>query len=347
MKPKPNTGRFDGSRGARPATHPAAPAGPAGAVATAQAPPAGSRDWPAVGVVIPTRNRPELLRKALDAVRAQDCPGPLRVIVVFDQAEPDAALAVTDDRPVLVLSNWRQVGLAGARNTGITALDTELVAFCDDDDSWHPAKLRRQVDALVREPGAQFATCAVEVEFEGVVHARLAGTDTVTVDHLARSRMSMLHSSGFVARRAALLADGAIGPVSEDAPGSQNEDWDLLLRAARRHPIVHVDEPLVRVLWGRSSFYAYEYTTKISSLRWMMARHPEISGCRPGAARVYGQLACWSAAAGDRRQAWRWTRESVRNNWREPRAAIALAALTGAVKVETVLTALHRRGHGI
>ncbi|MFC7757305.1 hypothetical protein ACFQY4_03940 [Catellatospora bangladeshensis] len=82
-------------------------------------------------------------------------------------------------------------------------------------------------------------------------------------------------------------------------------------------------------------------------MRWMMARHPEISGCRPGAARVYGQLACWSAAAGDRRQAWRWTRETVRNNWREPRAAIALAALTGAVKVETVLTALHRRGHGI
>ncbi|MFC7757306.1 hypothetical protein ACFQY4_03945 [Catellatospora bangladeshensis] len=73
------------------------------------------------------------------------------------------------------------------------------------------------------------------------------------MDHLARSRMSMLHSSGFLARREALLADGAIGPVSEDAPGSQNEDWDLLLRAARRHPIVHVDEPLVRVLWGAAA----------------------------------------------------------------------------------------------
>lgn len=303
--------------------------------------------WPTVGVVIPTRDRPELVRRAIDSVRAQDYAGPVRIIVVYDQAEPDWQLAVADHRPVLVLANWRKPGLAGARNTGISALDSELVAFCDDDDSWHPAKLRRQVAALTARAEAEFATCAIEVEFEQVKHPRLAGVSEVTMDHLTRSRMSMLHSSGFLARRAALLEEGVIGPVAEDAPGSQNEDWDLLLRAARRHPIVHVDEPLVRVLWGRTSHYAYEYSTKISSLRWMMSRHPEIAGCRPGAARVYGQLACWSVAAGDRRQAWRWTRETVRANWKEPRAAIALAAITGAVKVETVLTALHRRGHGI
>nr|BFE76512.1 hypothetical protein GCM10020092_098130 [Actinoplanes digitatis] len=100
----------------------------------------------------------------------------------------------------------------------------------------------------------------------------------MTVDELARSRMAMLHSSSFVVRRESLV-ESAIGLVAEDAPGSQNEDWDLLLRAARRAPIVHLDEPLVRVLWGRTSHYAYEYATKISSLRWMMQRHPEISGC--------------------------------------------------------------------
>ncbi|MFC7757307.1 glycosyltransferase family 2 protein [Catellatospora bangladeshensis] len=164
MKLKTNSGRFDGSRGARPAAATAHPSATTGTAVLGETP--GSRDWPAVGVVIPTRNRPELLRKALDAVRAQDYPGPLRVLVVFDQAEPDPSLAADGGRPVLVVANARQAGLAGARNTGITALDTELVAFCDDDDVWHPAKLRRQVDALVRTPAAQFSTCAIEVEFE-------------------------------------------------------------------------------------------------------------------------------------------------------------------------------------
>jgi hypothetical protein len=85
----------------------------------------------------------------------------------------------------------------------------------------------------------------------------------------------------------------------------------------------------------------------MAALRWMMSRHPEIRDCRAGAARVYGQLACWSAAAGDRREGWRWTRQALRSNWREPRAAIAFAALTGAVRIESVLAALHRRGRGI
>jgi glycosyltransferase involved in cell wall biosynthesis len=303
-------------------------------------------NFPSVGIVIPTRDRPELLKRTIESVRAQDYPGLMRIIVVYDQAEPDWRLPVADEPAVMVLSNWRHRGLAGARNTGVMALDTELVAFCDDDDVWHRHKLRRQIAAMTRA-GAAFTTCAIEVEYEGRVHPRLAATERVTVDQLARSRMAMLHSSTFLAIRSALLEDGGIGPVAEDAPGSQNEDWDLLIRAARREPIVHVDEPMVRVLWGRSSFYANEYSTKISSLRWMMARHPEIVGCPPGAARVYGQLACWSAAAGDRRNAWRYAKQSVRNNWKEPRAVIALAALTRVTIVERVLGTLHKRGHGI
>ncbi|MEJ3743837.1 glycosyltransferase [Actinomycetes bacterium KLBMP 9797] len=299
---------------------------------------------PSVGVVIPTRDRPNLLRRAIDSVRRQNYPGPLRVVVVFDHSTPDYLLATTDGVPVLVAANWRTPGLAGARNTGVLALDTELVAFCDDDDQWAPDKLRRQVDAL---GDGEFATCAIEVEYENRRTPRLAGCASVTIDQLARSRMAMLHSSTFLTRRAALTDSTRLGLVAEDAPGSQNEDWDLLLRAARRSPIVHVDQPLVRVSWGRTSHYAYEYATKISSLRWMMARHPEIHGCPPGAARVYGQLACWSAATGNRAAAWRWTREAVRANWREPRAAIALAAISGAVSIENVLSTLHRHGRGI
>ena len=44
--------------------------------------------WPSVGVVIPTRDRPGPLRAAVDAVLAQDYPGKLRAVVVYDRAEP-------------------------------------------------------------------------------------------------------------------------------------------------------------------------------------------------------------------------------------------------------------------
>src|SRR4029078_8727362 len=106
--------------------------------------------------------------------------------------------------PIMVLANRRTPGLAGARNTGILALDTEYVAFCDDDDQWTPDKLRRQVAALLAEPDAEMATCAMEVEYDGRTIARLAGCSRVTVGELARSRMAMLHSSSFLIRREAL-----------------------------------------------------------------------------------------------------------------------------------------------
>ncbi|MGH3241239.1 MAG: glycosyltransferase, partial [Spirillospora sp.] len=88
-------------------------------------------DFPSVTVVVATRDRPELLRVALDSILAQDYPGDVDCLVVHDQSELDDSVAV--DRPgrrITVICNTRVPGLAGARNTGILAASGELVAFC-------------------------------------------------------------------------------------------------------------------------------------------------------------------------------------------------------------------------
>lgn len=299
--------------------------------------------WPSVGVVLPTHNRPGPLRTALAAVLAQDYPGDVRAVIIYDRAEPDPRLA--EGGRVAVAANARTPGLAGARNTGILALDTDLVAFCDDDDEWLPGKLRAQVEALQARPAAEFASCGIVVDYAGASHPRLAGCTEVTHADLLRSRMVMVHSSTYLARRDALT--GGIGLVDETIPGSQNEDWDLALRAARRQPIVNVDEPLVRVLWGASSHYARAWETKADSLRWMLDHHPELAGCRPGAARVYAQLAFAHACLRQRGDAYRWAWRALRSNWHERRVPFALAVAAGVVPGETVLKHLHSRGHGI
>ncbi|MGH8878649.1 MAG: glycosyltransferase family 2 protein, partial [Stackebrandtia sp.] len=134
-------------------------------------------DWPSIGVVIPTHNRPDLMRAALASVLAQRYPGRLGAIVVFDRATPDESLIQDGDRPVRVLKNNRTPGLAGARNTGICALDTELVAFCDDDDVWLPGKLTAQVGAM--EARSEMATCAINVTYRGRSTPRYAGAAKV------------------------------------------------------------------------------------------------------------------------------------------------------------------------
>ncbi|WP_157249345.1 glycosyltransferase family 2 protein [Nonomuraea typhae] len=302
-----------------------------------------------VGVVIPTRgDRPEQLRAATKAALAQAYPGSVDVVIVVDGASPEAVAEQVADviapkdstaghHRVRVLPNRLSPGLPGARNTGIDACDTDLIAFCDDDDVWLPGKLDAQVRRLA--DGAEFASCAIEVAYGSRRVARLAGTDQVTVADLVRSRMVMVHSSTFVFRRGALWAD-------ESAPGGQNEDWDLALRAAKRRPIVHVDRPLVRVGWG-ASHYVARWADRIAGLEWMLARHPELAVDARGAARVYGQLAFHHAAMGRRREAGRWALRTFAARLGEPRAPIALAVAAGLIPASAVLSLLHYRGHGI
>jgi glycosyltransferase involved in cell wall biosynthesis len=300
-------------------------------------------------VVIATRGRrPGLLREATLAALGQVYPGDLDVVIVADAADPAVVAEQTADivaeHPpkrggVRVLANRFSPGLPGTRNTGIAALDTDLVAFCDDDDRWLPGKLSAQVAALTSRPQAEFASCGIEVEYGTRTVARLAGTDTITRTHLVRSRMVMVHSSTFLFRRGALWVD-------ESAPKGQNEDWDLAVRAAKRHPIVHVDRPLVRVSWGASD-YATRWSDRIAGLEWMLARHPELAVDSRGAARIYGQFAFHHAALGHRREACRWALRASLARLTEPRAALALAVTFGFISAPTILSHLHTRGHGI
>src|SRR5690606_10467726 len=90
---------------------------------------------PKVSVIIATHQRPELLRRAVDAVLEQRYDGPIECVVVFDQTPVDDSLVRDDvERTVAVVPNTRTPGLAGARNSGILAATGELIAFCDDDD---------------------------------------------------------------------------------------------------------------------------------------------------------------------------------------------------------------------
>jgi glycosyltransferase involved in cell wall biosynthesis len=305
-------------------------------------------EWPSVGVVVPTRDRPASLRVALDAILAQVYPGALSIVVVYDRCEPDLALA--DGDRVRVRVNDRSPGLAGARNTGILALDSDLVAFCDDDDEWLPGKLTRQVAALIGCSGAEFASCGISVRFGGRISPRTVGQAEVTYAELLRSRMVMVHASTYLVWRSALVdgtGDGGIGLVDESIPESQNEDWDLALRAARRRPIVNVDEPLVQVTWGASSYFSRQWEARVAGLRWMLAHHPDIAASKPGAARVYAQIAFGYACLGRRVESCRWAAKAMRSNWHERRLPFVVAVASGAVSGERVLRTLHARGHGI
>lgn len=302
---------------------------------------------PAIDVVIATRDRPELLRRAVDAVLGQRYRGRVDVTVVFDQSEPDRSLERVDataGRSVRVTTNARTPGLPGARNTGITSTSNPLVAFCDDDDVWLPGKLDAQVERLSADPDAEWVTTGILVVAGTKVTPRVTDGGWVSAADLARSRVMEAHPSTFLLRRGAI--DG-IGLVDEDIPGGYAEDYEWLLRGAARHPIAAVPLPLVEVHWHRSSFFADRWRTIIAGLDYLVDKHPQLRDDPAGYARITGQQAFAHASLGDRDAARGAARRALGSNRREARAYLALLVSTGLVPSAAVLRTLQAFGRSV
>jgi glycosyltransferase involved in cell wall biosynthesis len=303
-------------------------------------------EQPLVSVVVPTRDRPELLRRAVAAILGQTYEGPVECVVVFDQSDPDLPWPdLPPGRTLVLRRNDRTPGLAGARNSGILAATGELVAFCDDDDEWLPEKLARQVARLLATPGSAVSTTGILVRYQDRTTTRLAPTVLVTHRQLLRSRLTELHPSTVLAHRDRLLSQ--IGLVDEQLPGSYAEDYEWLLRASRHGPVLAVPEPLAVIHWHQSSFFADRWRTIISALTYLVDKHRDLQQEPSGLARIYGQIAFAHAALGERKPARRWARRTLSLNRRERRAYLALAISLGLVSAKTVVRKAHAAGKGI
>jgi glycosyltransferase involved in cell wall biosynthesis len=109
-----------------------------------------------VSVVIPTRDRADLLAVTLRSVRNQTSP-PAEVIVADDGSTDRTEQVVKEAGARLVRNPGGGWGAAGARNAGLEAVGTEYVSFLDSDDLFRPRALELLHAALIAKRDAPFA----------------------------------------------------------------------------------------------------------------------------------------------------------------------------------------------
>lgn len=302
--------------------------------------------WPLVTAVVPTKDRPELLARAVQSIIDQNYPGEIECIVVFDGTDPVLpAVSVPAGRTVRCLQNNRTPGLAGNRNTGYVAASGDLVASCDDDDEWLPDKIRAQVELLRQYPEASAAACGFVYSYRGEEIPRQAESALLSFSDLIRDRHLEANASTYLIPRVELME--RIGLVDEELPGSYAEDYDLLLRAARLGPIACVQRPLSRVYLHDGSFFASKWQTIDQALVYLLKKVPEFAQDPAGLARVEGQIAFANAALGHRRAALRWGLRSLRKSRRARQSYAAIIVATGLMSADRVLASARRFGRGI
>lgn len=106
---------------------------------------------PFFSIVIPTYNRMEILKEALNSVFAQSFED-YEIIIVDDHSNDGTKemLQSISDRRLKYLKNTRKKGGGGARNTGIFAANGKWTAFLDDDDIWLENKLEQFHQKIIK-----------------------------------------------------------------------------------------------------------------------------------------------------------------------------------------------------
>lgn len=98
---------------------------------------------PLVSAIITTKNRADLLPRALDSVLEQTYQN-LEIIVVDDGSDDETSQIIEEyqrNHSIIAIRNEKSLGSNKARNQGIEKASGEFVAGLDDDDEWHPTRI--------------------------------------------------------------------------------------------------------------------------------------------------------------------------------------------------------------
>jgi hypothetical protein len=302
---------------------------------------------PIVSIAMPTYDRLEFLRAAVESIFAQTLRDWELVIADDGSGAPvlDYLGSLEQHERVRVLRLAHTGNPSKVRNAAIAVARAPLVAFADSDDLWEPAKLEKQLATMRMPPECRWSyTGFVIVDADGVPfpserNRRWTAYAGDIFDEVVRGAASIRTPAVVVSTE--LLKD--VGGFDEALDCA--EDYDLWARLALKGPVTVVDEPLVRVRRHRREDHqplGLPHAARDYSLRKLAS---QVHGQRRALVNVERSRNALAHAAvyathGQSRRAFATVAQSLRFSWRSPRwwagaAKASTLACFGALRPRT------------
>ncbi|GAB4334462.1 MAG: hypothetical protein Kow0010_21470 [Dehalococcoidia bacterium] len=199
---------------------------------------------PRVSVIIPTKDRCELLDLALASVRRLDGPDLDLEVLVCDNGSTDDTESVARRHGARFVQTLVP-GAAAARNAGLRAATGDYIAFLDDDDTWAPGHLRPHLALLEADPGLGGVVGRVQLVDRERTPFGQPGPETMPGNgRYFRPFLRHYPQIGATVVRASVRE--TVGYLDEALLG--DEDWDWHLRLALRHRLGFVPVTSVHFL---------------------------------------------------------------------------------------------------
>ncbi|KKR88702.1 MAG: Glycosyltransferase [Candidatus Yanofskybacteria bacterium GW2011_GWA1_44_21] len=225
-----------------------------------------------VSVIIPTHNRPELLKRAINSVLCQTYKD-LEVIVIDDGLEirADQVINNINDPRLKYIQHSEEKGGSAARNTGIKNAGGEFIAFLDDDDEWLPHKLAIQMAQFESTPhDVGFCFSAVENVYSTRRYITTVPGGIADYHQLALSYFKSLLTVTLIIKK---YVFEEVGLFDEKFPSHQ--EADLMIRVTCKFKGLGINQPLVRVTMGGHQQVGGSLKRRILGREMILAKYME------------------------------------------------------------------------
>jgi len=199
---------------------------------------------PIVSIIMPTYNREQLLRRAIQSVLTQTYQD-FELIIVDDGSTDNTerlAKSFNSDK-IRYIRHRENKGPAAARNTGIQSAKGDYIAFQDSDNEWMPEKLEKQMRAFETAPpevSIVYTGCYVVIENKKTYFppAKVTPKDGDLFSSLLKH--SFVWTQQAMAKRECFERAGMF-----DERFPPIEDTEIFLRMSRYYQFKYINEPLV------------------------------------------------------------------------------------------------------
>ena len=282
-----------------------------------------------VSVIIPTRDRAELLRDALESIRAVEAEGDDLVfeILVGDNGAPDSGAREVAEAFDAIYMHTTEIGSSATRNLGLNRATGEFITFLDDDDLWIAGHIRPHIKFL--EENAVYD--AVVGQVIPTNPDREALTEPMPVDHpgdgddLLRRMLG-----GYFPQIGTCVCRGNVGRKYGrfDLAFLGGQDLDWMLRIAGASKLAFLQQPCVKVRVRPPGSYDELNKRRVGFDRRVFFRHA------PRAMRIWtSPVDFLKAYTGTIKHFYEYFRDAMETRAEAGDAAGARSAFWGAVKV--------------
>ena len=211
---------------------------------------------PKISVIIPTYNRPHLLRRAIESVLNQTFDD--FEVLIIDGARSketkDIVESYGDGR--LRYIPQRGKGIANARNIGVKRARGEFIAFLDDDDRWKENKLEIQLKTF-EKLSDKYCLIYTAFNYYHLEKDEILGTKRPIARGYVYNQMLLDNITGTSTIMVKRDCFKETGLFREDFITC--EDWDMWLRISKSYLFEGIKEPLVdySIHLGQFSFSKY------------------------------------------------------------------------------------------